>query len=65
MKLDKVSSHQGALRAKEARQRYFLEGNNSRVVWVSSVASVIMIAVGLVQVYFVRHLFDDRRKTRI
>ncbi|XP_028408547.1 transmembrane emp24 domain-containing protein 5-like [Dendronephthya gigantea] len=64
-KLDKASSYQGALRAKEARQRYFLESNNSRVMWVSCMASIIMISVGLVQVYFVRHLFDQRQKTRV
>ncbi|CAB4014907.1 transmembrane emp24 domain-containing 1-like [Paramuricea clavata] len=48
-KLDKASSYQGALRAKEARQRYYLEGNYSRVMWVSCTASIIMISVGLVQ----------------
>ena len=64
-KLDKASSYQGALRAKEAKQRYYVESNHSRVMWISCTASIIMISVGLVQVYFVRHLFDQRNKSRI
>ena len=60
-----MSSYQASVRVKEARQRYLLEDNNSRVMWLSSVASIVMVIAGLVQVYFIRHLFDVRDQTRI
>lgn len=55
---------QTLLRAFEARDRNIQDSNFDRVNFWSIVNLVVMMLVSAVQVYLVRSLFEDKRKTR-
>ncbi|XP_060711184.1 transmembrane emp24 domain-containing protein 1-like [Hemiscyllium ocellatum] len=61
-KLTKSVQIQAILRAFEARDRNLQESNLGRVNFWSAVNLGVMLVVSIVQVYMVKHLFDDRRK---
>lgn len=63
--LHKVYLQQEFFRAQEARQRYVLERNNSRVLWWSLLECAVLVAASVVQVMVIRRLFRTRRKDRI
>ncbi|KAK1795875.1 hypothetical protein P4O66_008980 [Electrophorus voltai] len=63
-RLGKSLQIQTVLRAFEARDRNLQESNYERVnVW-SCTNMVVMVLVSCIQVYLLRSLFDDKRKTR-
>ncbi|EDV29572.1 uncharacterized protein TRIADDRAFT_19205 [Trichoplax adhaerens] len=56
--LQMVQKMLSASTAKEARHRNIAEGNNFRVQMWSLCECFVMISVAIVQVYFIRHLFN-------
>lgn len=63
-RLGKSVQIQTLLRAFEARDRNLQESNFDRVNFWSVVNLIVMTLVSAVQVFLVRSLFDDKRKTR-
>ena len=63
--LNKVALSQQFFRAREARHRYSLESSNSRVMSWSTVNCVVMLGVGILQVYLIRKLFRSHRQDKI
>lgn len=63
-RLSKSIQIQTLLRAFEARDRNIQESNFNRVNFWSMVNLAIMVVVSAVQVYMLKHLFEDKRKTR-
>lgn len=63
-RLGKSVQIQTLLRAFEARDRNLQESNFDRVNFWSVVNVIVMTVVSAVQVFLVRSLFDDKRKTR-
>lgn len=62
-RLGKSLQIQTVLRAFEARDRNLQESNYERVNLWSCTNLVLMVIVSGVQVYLLRSLFDDKRKT--
>uniref|UniRef100_A0A1I7V830 GOLD domain-containing protein n=1 Tax=Loa loa TaxID=7209 RepID=A0A1I7V830_LOALO len=60
--LNKIEYHQSLLRAYEARDRAIMNANLERVTLWSAVNSIILVIVGLLQVYMIRSLFEDSSK---
>ncbi|KJH52096.1 Emp24/gp25L/p24 family protein [Dictyocaulus viviparus] len=60
--LNKVEYYQAILRAHEARDRAIMTANFDRVTLWSSTHTIVMIAVGLLQVFLLRSLFEDNSK---
>ncbi|VIO87933.1 Uncharacterized protein BM_BM4919 [Brugia malayi] len=60
--LNKIEYHQSLLRAYEARDRAIMNANFDRVTLWSVVNSIILVIVGLLQVYMIRSLFEDNSK---
>ncbi|XP_029905599.1 transmembrane emp24 domain-containing protein 5 [Myripristis murdjan] len=63
-RLGKSLQIQTVLRAFEARDRNLQESNFDRVNMWSLTNLFVMVLVSAIQVYLVRSLFDDKRKTR-
>lgn len=63
-RLGKSMQIQTLLRAFEARDRNIQESNFDRVNFWSIVNLAVMMLVSAVQVYLVRSLFEDKRKSR-
>ncbi|KAL0164122.1 hypothetical protein M9458_039875, partial [Cirrhinus mrigala] len=63
-RLGKSLQIQTLLRAFEARDRNLQESNYERVNLWSCTNLLVMVVVSGVQVYLLRSLFDDKRKTR-
>lgn len=63
-RLSKSVHIQTVLRAFEARDRNLQESNFDRVNFWSITNLVVMVIVSAVQVFLVRSLFEDKRKTR-
>ncbi|XP_071328767.1 transmembrane emp24 domain-containing protein 1a [Trachinotus anak] len=70
-KMDSVYKHlersrqvQTVLRAFEARDRYLLEDNLWRVSFWSCLNLLVMLTVAVAQIYTLRRLFDDTKRTR-
>ncbi|MCI4389352.1 hypothetical protein PGIGA_G00096890 [Pangasianodon gigas] len=63
-RLGKSLQIQTVLKAFEARDRNLQESNYDRVNIWSFTNVVVMVVVSCVQVYLLRSLFDDKRKTR-
>lgn len=61
-RLERSRQMQTVLRAFEARDRNLLEDNLWRVSFWSCVNMLVMLSVGLTQVYTLRRLFDDKRR---
>ena len=59
-RLDKTQQSQKILRTIEARDRKTAEMNFERINFWSCVHMVVMITVGLIQVFLVRSLFEDK-----
>lgn len=57
--LNRAETNQAVLRALEARDRSIMENNSERVTTFSILSSLVLISVGLIQVYMVKTLFDD------
>lgn len=60
--LDKSRNLQTVLKMYEARDRNIVEQNFDRVNFLSGVQLGIMVIVGLVQVFLIRSLFEDKSK---
>lgn len=65
VKLDKMINTQNFFRARESRHRHTLDSNSNRVLWWSLLECSIIVAVGMIQVFVIRSLFNTRRKDRI
>ncbi|XP_070602594.1 transmembrane emp24 domain-containing protein 5 [Erythrolamprus reginae] len=63
-RLGKSIQIQTLLKAFEARDRNIQESNYDRVNFWSMVNLAVMIIVSAVQVYLLKNLFEDKRKTR-
>uniref|UniRef100_A0A8D0DPA8 Transmembrane p24 trafficking protein 5 n=1 Tax=Salvator merianae TaxID=96440 RepID=A0A8D0DPA8_SALMN len=63
-RLSKSIQIQTLLRAFEARDRNIQESNFDRVNFWSMVNLTVMVVVSAVQVYMLKSLFEDKRKTR-
>ncbi|XP_069863786.1 transmembrane emp24 domain-containing protein 5 [Dipodomys merriami] len=63
-RLSKSGHIQTLLRAFEARDRNIQESNFDRVNFWSIVNLVVMVAVSAIQVYMLKSLFEDKRKSR-
>lgn len=63
-RLSKSIQIQTLLKAFEARDRNIQESNFDRVNFWSMVNLAIMVTVSAVQVYMLKSLFEDKRKTR-
>ncbi|XP_058033830.1 transmembrane emp24 domain-containing protein 5 [Ahaetulla prasina] len=63
-RLGKSIQIQNLLKAFEARDRNIQESNYDRVNFWSMVNLAVMIIVSAVQVYMLKSLFEDKRKTR-
>lgn len=61
-RLERSRQMQMVLRAYETRDRNLLEDNLWRVSFWSCASVLVMLCVGLTQVYTVRKLFDDKRR---
>ncbi|XP_078665087.1 transmembrane emp24 domain-containing protein 5-like [Branchiostoma floridae x Branchiostoma belcheri] len=69
--MDRVKEHlsksrqiQNVLRVFESKDRSTQEHNFERVNFWSVIQLIIMVVTALLQVYTVRHLFDDKKKVR-
>ncbi|XP_060562614.1 transmembrane emp24 domain-containing protein 1-like [Ruditapes philippinarum] len=60
--LDKSRNLQTVLKMFEARDRNIVESNFDRVNFLSCVQLFIMLSVGLVQVFLIRSLFEDKSR---
>ncbi|XP_045176412.2 transmembrane emp24 domain-containing protein 5-like [Mercenaria mercenaria] len=60
--LDKSRNLQTVLKMYEARDRNIVESNFDRVNFFSCVQLAIMLSVGLVQVFLIRSLFEDKSR---
>ncbi|XP_055979591.1 transmembrane emp24 domain-containing protein 5 [Sorex fumeus] len=63
-RLSKSGHIQTLLRAFEARDRNIQESNFDRVNFWSLVNLVVMVTVSAIQVYMLKSLFEDKRKSR-
>uniref|UniRef100_A0A8C5QF36 Transmembrane p24 trafficking protein 5 n=1 Tax=Leptobrachium leishanense TaxID=445787 RepID=A0A8C5QF36_9ANUR len=63
-RLSKSLQIQTLLKAFEARDRNIQESNCDRVNFWSIVNLVVMVTVSVIQVYMLRSLFEDKRKSR-
>ncbi|XP_072919689.1 transmembrane emp24 domain-containing protein 5 isoform X3 [Hemitrygon akajei] len=63
-RLSKSNQIQGLLRAYEARDRNLQEGNYDRVNFWSIVNLAVMLIVSGLQVYMLKNLFNDKRRSR-
>ncbi|XP_067893901.1 transmembrane emp24 domain-containing protein 5 [Heterodontus francisci] len=63
-RLSKSNQIQGLLRAFEARDRNLQEGNYDRVNFWSTVNLAVMLIVSCLQVYMLKNLFNDKRRSR-
>ncbi|XP_078263929.1 transmembrane emp24 domain-containing protein 5 [Rhinoraja longicauda] len=63
-RLSKSNQIQGLLKAFEARDRNLQEGNYDRVNFWSMVNLAAMFTVSCLQVYMLKHLFNDNRRSR-
>ncbi|KAM4722514.1 transmembrane emp24 domain-containing protein 5 [Rhinophrynus dorsalis] len=63
-RLSKSGQIQTILKAFEARDRNIQESNFDRVNFWSTVNLVVMVSVSAIQVYMLRSLFEDKRKSR-
>ncbi|CAH2311554.1 transmembrane emp24 domain-containing 5 [Pelobates cultripes] len=63
-RLTKSVQLQTLLKAFEARDRNIQENNYDRVNFWSVVNLVVMVTVSVIQVYMLRNLFEDKRKSR-
>ncbi|XP_075038461.1 transmembrane emp24 domain-containing protein 5 [Mixophyes fleayi] len=63
-RLGKSLQVQNLLRAFEARDRKIQESNFERVTFWSIVNLVVMVVVSVMQVYMLKSLFEDKRKSR-
>ncbi|GCC35785.1 transmembrane emp24 domain-containing protein 5 [Chiloscyllium punctatum] len=63
-RLSKSNQIQGLLRAFEARDRNLQEGNYDRVNFWSVVNLAVMLIVSCLQVYMLKNLFNDKRRSR-
>ncbi|XP_004689829.1 PREDICTED: transmembrane emp24 domain-containing protein 5 [Condylura cristata] len=63
-RLSKSGHIQTLLRAFEARDRNIQESNFDRVNFWSMVNLVVMVLVSAIQVYMLKSLFEDKRKSR-
>ncbi|XP_038650895.1 transmembrane emp24 domain-containing protein 5 [Scyliorhinus canicula] len=63
-RLSKSNQIQGLLRAFEARDRNLQEGNYDRVNFWSIVNLAVMLIVSCLQVYMLKNLFNDKRRSR-
>ncbi|KAG8436734.1 hypothetical protein GDO86_007721 [Hymenochirus boettgeri] len=64
-RLSKSAHIQTLLKAFEARDRNIQESNYERVNFWSAINLVVMVAVSIIQVYMLRSLFEDKRKSRL
>ncbi|KAM4598718.1 transmembrane emp24 domain-containing protein 1-like [Polymixia lowei] len=60
--LERSRQVQTVLRAFEARDRYLLEDNLWRVSFWSCLNLLVMLTVGVTQIYTLRRLFDEKKK---
>lgn len=60
--LDKSRNLQTVLKMYEARDRNIVESNFDRVNMFSSIQLAVMLLVGLVQVFLIRSLFEDKSR---
>ncbi|KAM5148093.1 transmembrane emp24 domain-containing protein 5 [Mantella aurantiaca] len=63
-RLGKSLQIQTLLKAFEARDRNIQESNYDRVTFWSVVNLLVMVVVSAIQVYMLKSLFEDRRKSR-
>ncbi|XP_069823800.1 transmembrane emp24 domain-containing protein 5 [Dendropsophus ebraccatus] len=63
-RLGKSSHIQTLLKAFEARDRNIQESNYDRVNFWSTVNLVVMVVVSVLQVYMLKSLFEEKRKSR-
>lgn len=63
-RLERSMQMQTVLRAFEARDRNLQESNIDRVNFWSAVNVGVLVTVAFLQVYMLKSLFDDKRKTR-
>ncbi|XP_056433265.1 transmembrane emp24 domain-containing protein 5-like isoform X2 [Gadus chalcogrammus] len=61
--LERSRHFQNLLRTMEARDRYLLEDNLWRVSFWSCLNLLVMLAVASTQIYTLRRLFDDKKRT--
>ncbi|KAG7257215.1 hypothetical protein CRUP_018980 [Coryphaenoides rupestris] len=62
-RLERIRHFQNLLRSTEARDRYLLEDNLWRVSFWSCLNLLVVLAVASTQVYTLRRLFQDNRRT--
>lgn len=60
--LNKVEYHQAILRAYEARDRAIMNANFDRVSFWSLLNSIVLVGVGVLQVYMIRSFFEENSK---
>ncbi|XP_018425031.1 PREDICTED: LOW QUALITY PROTEIN: transmembrane emp24 domain-containing protein 1 [Nanorana parkeri] len=63
-RLERSMQMQTVLRAFEARDRNLQDSNLGRVNFWSAVNLAVLVTVAFLQVYMLKSLFDDRRKSR-
>lgn len=63
-RLERSMQMQTVLRAFEARDRNLQESNIDRVNFWSAINLGVLVTVAFLQVYMLKSLFDDKRKTR-
>ena len=63
--LAKAINTQQYFKAREARHRHTAESNNSRVQLWSLSYCIVLVTVGVIQVYVLRRLFREKRKDKI
>lgn len=63
-RLGKSLQIQTLLKAFEARDRNIQESNYDRVTFWSMVNLLVMVVVSVIQVYLLKSLFEDKRKSK-
>jgi len=60
--LNKIEYYQALMRAWEARDRAIMTANLDRVTFWSLLNGAVLLGVGLIQVFMIRSLFEDKSK---
>jgi len=60
--MNKMEYHQSTLRSFEARDRSISMAQNDRVLFWSVLNTVVLLVVGIVQVYMIRSLFEENSR---
>ena len=60
----KIMAYQKSHRLRERRHHYLADENLFRVTWFSLFSCLIMVGVGVMQVFIVKNLFEENTRKK-